>query len=177
MGRFGSNLGIIRRETLLKHESKTIFQANCISPGIDWISKFLGATPLTGWRLKEGCSYCRGKELNYIKFQNWPWSFLNETQNLDIAQSKKRLLVERRLLKGGAYFNMKTQRYRAFKIRHLLGCIRAKIKHVFRNFSHFINFRALISARSFHCLETSPSICTENQKLVSIWQNLDETLI
>ena len=50
-----------------------------------------------------------------------------------------------------------------FKSRHLLGGIRVKIKDVFRNFSLFRNFRTLISAQVFHCIETK-QLCTENQK-------------
>ena len=43
------------------------------APGVNFISKFLGAEVVRGQRLKEGCTYCRGKELNHVK--NWSWSF------------------------------------------------------------------------------------------------------
>ena len=42
---------------------------------VNFILEILGAEVVRGRRLKEGCAYCRGKELNYVKFQNWPWSF------------------------------------------------------------------------------------------------------
>ena len=39
--------------------------------GINLISRFLGAVVVRGRRLKEGYAYCRRRELNHIKFQNW----------------------------------------------------------------------------------------------------------
>ena len=45
------------------------------APGVNFISKFLGAEIVRGQRLIEGCTYCIGRELNHIKFQNWLWAF------------------------------------------------------------------------------------------------------
>ena len=42
------------------------------APGVNFISKFLAAEVERG--LKEGCAYCRERELNHIKFQNCSWS-------------------------------------------------------------------------------------------------------
>ena len=47
--------------------------------GISLISKFLGAVVVRVWHLKEGCAYCRRRELNHIKFQNWCPGLWNET--------------------------------------------------------------------------------------------------
>ena len=44
-------------------------------PGVNIISEFLGAKVIGGSRLKEGGAFCKGTELNHIKFQNWLWSF------------------------------------------------------------------------------------------------------
>ena len=43
------------------------------APGVNFISKFLRAEVVRVRRLKEGCAYCRGKELDHVK--NWSWSF------------------------------------------------------------------------------------------------------
>ena len=43
--------------------------------GINLNLKFSGAVVARGQHLKEGCAYCRGRELNHIKFQHWSWSF------------------------------------------------------------------------------------------------------
>ena len=53
---------------------QTVFTLMSV-PGVNFISKFLGAEVVRGRCLKEGCAYYRGKELNHIKFQNWSWSF------------------------------------------------------------------------------------------------------
>ena len=41
------------------------------APDVNFISKFLGAEVIRGPRLKEACAFCKGTELNHIKFQNW----------------------------------------------------------------------------------------------------------
>lgn len=64
-------LGIIRLESLYKSmKAKPYFPY-----GINLNLKFSGAVVARGQHLKEGCAYCRGRELNHIKFQHWSWSF------------------------------------------------------------------------------------------------------
>ena len=41
-------------------------------PDVNLISKFLVAEVRS---VKEGCTYCRVRELNHVKFQNWLQSF------------------------------------------------------------------------------------------------------
>ena len=53
--------------------------------GINLNLKFSGAVVARGQHLKEGCAYCRGRELNHIKFQHWSWWF---KWNLAIGKPK-----------------------------------------------------------------------------------------